>query len=95
MACRLCLDYWGTTTCVVSSRPACTELRRNLYKSDDERELAPRKLLENGNLKTGKDFEEAAVVFQPKGSQASHAVILIRPFRAAPTFAHRDSSLPA
>jgi hypothetical protein len=25
MACRLCLDYWGTTTCVVSSRPACTE----------------------------------------------------------------------
>ncbi len=24
MACRLCLDYWGTTTCVVSSRPACT-----------------------------------------------------------------------
>jgi hypothetical protein len=25
MACRLSLDYWGTTTCVVSSRPACTE----------------------------------------------------------------------
>jgi hypothetical protein len=25
MACRLCLDSWGTTTCVVSSRPACTE----------------------------------------------------------------------
>jgi hypothetical protein len=25
MACRLCLDYWGTTTCTVSSRPACTE----------------------------------------------------------------------
>jgi hypothetical protein len=25
MACRLCLDYLATTTCVVSSRPACTE----------------------------------------------------------------------
>jgi hypothetical protein len=25
MDCRLCLDYLGTTTCVVSSRPACTE----------------------------------------------------------------------
>jgi hypothetical protein len=25
MACRLCLDYWGTTTCFVSSRQACTE----------------------------------------------------------------------
>jgi hypothetical protein len=25
MDCRLCLDYWGTTTCVVSSRPARTE----------------------------------------------------------------------
>jgi hypothetical protein len=25
MACRQCLDYWGTTTCVVSSRAACTE----------------------------------------------------------------------
>jgi hypothetical protein len=35
-----------------------------VYKSDDEREIATRKLLENGNLKSGKDFEEAAVVFQ-------------------------------
>ena len=25
MACSLCLDSWGTTTCLVSSRPACTE----------------------------------------------------------------------
>ena len=31
MACRLCLDYWGTTTCVVSSRPACTESAEDPY----------------------------------------------------------------
>ena len=32
--------------------------------SDEQREIATRKLLENGSLKSGKDFEEAAIIFQ-------------------------------
>ena len=35
-----------------------------VYKSDDERKRAAQKLLESNNLHTGKDFEEAAVIFQ-------------------------------
>jgi hypothetical protein len=35
-----------------------------VYKSDDEREAATRKLLEKGALRSGKDFEEAAIIFQ-------------------------------
>jgi hypothetical protein len=33
MACRLCLDYWGTRTCVVSSRPACIESAEDPIKA--------------------------------------------------------------
>jgi hypothetical protein len=50
MACRLCLDYWGTTTCVVSSRPACTEsveeplkvglaLRGEAWQTSEDRQM--------------------------------------------------------
>ena len=35
-----------------------------VYKSDDERESATRQLLEKGELQSGKDFEEAAIIFQ-------------------------------
>ncbi len=35
-----------------------------VYKTDEERELAARRLLANGDLKNGKEFREAAVIFQ-------------------------------
>ena len=35
-----------------------------VYRSDDERETATRRLLQTGDLKNGKDFEKGAVIFQ-------------------------------
>ncbi len=35
-----------------------------MYRSDEERLAATRKLLDRGELHSGKDYEEAAVVFQ-------------------------------
>jgi hypothetical protein len=35
-----------------------------IYKSDEEREAATRRLLASGDLKSGKEFREAAVIFQ-------------------------------
>jgi hypothetical protein len=42
MACKLCLDYWGTTTCVLSSRPTCTESAEepNLVQRDNNADNA-------------------------------------------------------
>ena len=45
-------------------QPTDANAPKPLYKSDEEREIATRKLLENGDLKSGRDFKEAAVIFQ-------------------------------